>query len=481
MHSSRKTMCQFSHQSFVKLFLYLCWISGSVFSQELNNYRNSGSSDRSIGPSYFFYQQPEYPRDCTEVKNQCSTNNLSGVYLIKPDGYSEPFEVYCDNTVDSGGWTVIYRVKDGSVALNRHWTEYKFGFGFLSQEFWLGNDKLSFLTNQNTYELRIDVTSTDGLSFHVTYDNFRVGDEFGEYKLTSVGQYNGTEDEINSFFCPQNVEDLVYVSPDCSQRCSCINGQFRCDDYQCSPNAVCEERNDVLQCYCIEGYTGDGVICDRDTPPSDCQDIYGRGSTESGVYQIKPTTWQGEPFDVYCNMTDGGGWTVFQSRIDGSQTFHLYWSDYKNGFGRHGHELWLGNDKLHSLTTQKSYELRIDLVNRYGAPYYAKYSSFRISDESDKYRLSLGSYTEGDAGDKMSYNNGRPFTTRDRDNDAYSYNCATYYYYCSYNCNTNGGWWYGYCSNAYLNAAYGSNCLYWYNLPGSSCNIKYTEMKLRPI
>lgn len=88
---------------------------------------------------------------------------------------------------------------------------------------------------------------------------------------------------------------------------------------------------------------------------------------------------------------------VFQRRVDGSQDFHLFWSHYKNGFGTPNHELWFGNDKLHTLTTQKSYELRIDFVNSLGDPYYAKYSSFQINDENDGYRLILGSYSEGSA------------------------------------------------------------------------------------
>ncbi|KAJ8034016.1 Ryncolin-2 [Holothuria leucospilota] len=262
---------------------------------------------------------------------------------------------------------VIQRLQDGSILFNRNWTEYKTGFGFLSQEFWIGNEKLSFLTNQNTYELRIDVTSIDGLSFFVTYNKFRISDEYSEYKLTSVGEYSGSE--------------------------------------------VCEERDNVLQCYCNEGYVGDGVNCTFDTPPSDCKDIYDRVSTDSGVYTIKPTTWQGDPFEVYCNMSDGGGWTVFQRRIDGSQDFFLYWSDYKLGFGTPDHELWLGNDKLHSLTSQGNNQLRIDFVNKLGNPYYATYSSFSISDESDNYRLSVGGYS-GNSGDRLIYyNNGQAFTT----------------------------------------------------------------------
>ncbi|KAJ8033426.1 Fibrinogen-like protein A [Holothuria leucospilota] len=442
-----------------------------------------GRNHRNTGSTYFFYQRPEYPRDCTEARNQCSISDRSGVYLIKPDGYPEPFEVYCDNVMDSGGWTVIHRLHDGSLLSNRNWAEYKSGFGFLSQEFWIGNDKLSYLTNQETYELRIDYESADDVSFYVTYNRFRISDEYSENKLTSVSEYSGTEDNITMFLCPS--EGNVFISPDCSRRCSCSRGQFSCDDYQCSRNAVCEERNNVFQCYCTTGYTGDGVICTIDIPPSDCQDVYDRVSTDSGVYKIKPTTWQGEPFDVYCNMTDGGGWTVFQRRIDGSQDFFLYWSDYKDGFGRLDHESWLGNDKLHGLTSQKSYQLRVDVVNRLGDPYYAKYSSFSIGDENARYRLSVSGYS-GNAGDAMTtYNNGRDFTTRDRDNDRNSYyNCAThyyyYFYYCGSYCNINAGWWFSNCGYSFLNSPYGSDCLYWHNLPGSYCNVNYSDMKVRP-
>ncbi|KAJ8033977.1 Fibrinogen-like protein A [Holothuria leucospilota] len=483
-------MSQFCHNSkFLTFILYFSWTSRIVLSQILNDHANSKSNVEKIGSSYFFYQQPHYPRDCAEVGNQCSTDYLSGVYLIKPDGYPEPFEVFCDNAADVGGWTVIHRRQDGAVLFNRSWTEHKNGFGFLSQEFWIGNEKLSFLTNQNTYELRIDVTTTDGLSFYATYKKFRISDEYSEYNLTSVGEYNGTEDAINAFLCPPTREDAdSFISPDCSSLCSCISGQFSCDySYECSPNAVCEEGINGSRCNCNTGYKGDGVNCTLDIPPRDCQDVYDRGFNSSGVYKIKPTTWPRDPFDVYCNMSDGGGWTVFQRRVDGTLDFHLFWSDYRDGFGTPDHELWLGNDKLNNLTTQRSYELRIDFVNSLGNPYYVKYDSFSISDESDKYRLSRGTYS-GDAGDSLNYNNGYPFTTRDRDNDVWSgINCATlnrntysYTYFCGSRCSVNSGWWYHYCGHSFLNSPYGTDCFNWNSLPGNRCNIKYTEMKIRP-
>ena len=89
---------------------------------------------------------------------------------------------------------------------------------------------------------------------------------------------------------------------------------------------------------------------------------------------------------------------VFQRRIDGSVDFHLYWDDYKNGFGSANHELWMGNERLFNLVNQRSYQLRIDFVNQYGAPYYAKYDSFSINNEANNYRLTIGNYIDGDAG-----------------------------------------------------------------------------------
>ena len=99
--------------------------------------------------------------------------------------------------------------------------------------------------------------------------------------------------------------------------------------------------------------------------------------------------------------TDDGGWTVFQRRIDGSVDFYLDWASYKNGFGNLGGEFWLGNDKIHRLTASDDVKLRVDLEDFDGIIKYAEWSTFKVADERDKYRLSIGGFS-GTAGDSMS-------------------------------------------------------------------------------
>ena len=108
------------------------------------------------------------------------------------------------------------------------------------------------------------------------------------------------------------------------------------------------------------------------------------------MYTIKPDNLSA--FDVFCDQTTaGGGWTVFQKRLDGSVDFHLNWNDYKHGFGNLNCEFWLGLDKIHRLTTDSM--LRVDLEDFEGNTRYAEYNMFGVMSENDKYRLILGSYS----------------------------------------------------------------------------------------
>ena len=124
----------------------------------------------------------------------------------------------------------------------------------------------------------------------------------------------------------------------------------------------------------------------------DCGEIYKSGERKDGVYTIKPDNLPA--FDVFCDQTTaGGGWTVFQKRLNGSVDFYRAWSDYKVGFGDLNGEFWLGLDKIYRLTSNDNSTLRVDLEDFEGNTAYAEYNKFGVTSENDKYKLILGNYS----------------------------------------------------------------------------------------
>jgi len=84
-----------------------------------------------------------------------------------------------------------------------------------------------------------------------------------------------------------------------------------------------------------------------------------------------------------------------------------------------------------------------------GLWYSAEYSTFSISDEASKYRLTVDGYS-GDAVNAMMItvpghnyaSNGKMFSTPDSDNDEWGDSCAV---------STSCGWWFAFCSISALN------------------------------
>ena len=249
---------------------------------------------------------------------------------------------------------------------------------------------------------------------------------------------------------------------------------------------VCMTQVELLHGYYIDSvcYQKCSELCKKfstltnPTLPRDCLDALNKGFTQSGVYTIKPDHLV--PFDVYCDMdTDGGGWTVFQRRQDGSEEFYRGWYYYANGFGNLRQEHWLGLDKLNRLTAGRTKsELRVDMEDFLGGEQFAKYSSFRVENAYSKYTLEVSGYT-GTAGDSLAAHNSRPFSTYDQDNDAWSKNCAAEY---------KGAWWHNSCHHSNLNGKYlhgnhasEGNGVNWRHWKGYHYSLKFTEMKVRAV
>ena len=124
--------------------------------------------------------------------------------------------------------------------------------------------------------------------------------------------------------------------------------------------------------------------------------------------------------------------------------FNKDWIDYKRGFGNvNGKYFWIGLDEIHKLTKSGSYSLEV-VLKKNGATKTIKWSSFKIGNEIEKYKLSISGFDAGSSGlpDRFAYHNEMYFTTRDKDNDKYSKNCAQ---------TSPGGWWFNYCMQSNLN------------------------------
>ncbi|XP_034546189.1 fibrinogen-like protein 1 [Notolabrus celidotus] len=230
----------------------------------------------------------------------------------------------------------------------------------------------------------------------------------------------------------------------------------------------------------------------QDTQYADCSQLFTAGFKSSGSYEIRPRGSL-SAVRVYCDMRDGGGWTIIQRRINGAERFNRSWVEYKDGFGDMNSalgEFWLGNDNLHLITTQGNYSLRINLEDFDDNQRYAEYKNFKVANEQDHYLLDFGEYV-GTAGDALagSYqvgvspwasHQGMKFSTYDQDNDNYKGNCAQ---------EDKGGWWFNKCHSAHLNGKYYHNGHYsattddgvvWYPWRGWWYSLKTSIMKLRP-
>nr|XP_009666476.1 PREDICTED: ficolin-2-like [Struthio camelus australis] len=209
-----------------------------------------------------------------------------------------------------------------------------------------------------------------------------------------------------------------------------------------------------------------------------CKELLDKGNRMSGWYTLYLPNCMA--INVLCDMhTEGGGWIVFQRRIDGSVDFFRDWEEYKKGFGSHITDFWLGNEYIHLLSLFGTQELRIDLMDFDYKRTFAKYALFKVFSERENYKLSLGSFILGTAGDSLSVHHMMPFSTKDRDQDPQSNQCATTY---------KGAWWFNDCLDSNLNGQYKNgehetfaDGIIWKADKGYYYSYKQTEMKFRPV
>ncbi|XP_052231709.1 SCO-spondin-like isoform X8 [Dreissena polymorpha] len=175
----------------------------------------------------------------------------------------------------------------------------------------------------------------------------------------------------------------------------------------------------------------------------------------SGVYTLT-TPLTHAKVQVYCDMgTDGGGWTIFQRRFDGSVDFHRNFRNYEYGFGDVVGEHWLGLKYIYEITSNGYFQLRVNITRNDGRKAYDVYGNFRLQ-PGPRYTLNLGAQLKSHGVEPSSDTFfttssrtpvGSAFSTYDHDSDKFADgNCAELY---------KGGWWYNDCyMNINLNGLY---------------------------
>ncbi|XP_061664970.1 fibrinogen beta chain [Syngnathoides biaculeatus] len=138
-------------------------------------------------------------KECEDIYRRGGKD--SQMYLIQPDPLQPPYKVFCDQSSRNGGWLLIQNRLDGSVDFGRRWDEYRRGFGNIALdtgkghcetpgEYWLGNERISHLTNMGPTELLIEMQDWTGAKVHAQYGHFTTKSESSNYVLT-VSDYSG--------------------------------------------------------------------------------------------------------------------------------------------------------------------------------------------------------------------------------------------------------------------------------------------------
>ena len=187
-----------------------------------------------------------------------------------------------------------------------------------------------------------------------------------------------------------------------------------------------------------------------------------------------------ETVSYFCECVDNDIWTIIQKRFDGSVDFYRNWTEYKDGFGDTNGEYWLGNDAIYHMTSTANCTLKIYVTGWDNVTKHAIYETFRIADEADGYRLTIGGYS-GSAGDSLSFHHaGQMFSTKDVDNDALTSSDTAEYF--------STAWWFGSQLASSLNGRYllESNTdeygIVWSGYgKGPFYSMKETKMLIRPI
>ncbi|KAM8715985.1 hypothetical protein ACLKA7_002946 [Drosophila subpalustris] len=372
--------------------------------------------------------------------------------------------VACEGEIAEPGWIVIQRRTNDNLDFNRGWKEYENGFGNISGSFFIGLKKLHNLTSMMPHELYIHLESLSGEIRYANYNHFEIGNGSTNYKLISLGLYNGTAGDafndalynefmvnwnIYFFGDSTNLNTGWWISYDQSGIGSNLNAahshwqpwptSFRSVQMMIRPNLKSVPSKYKLKKTGLEAL------------PKSCPESI----SVDGIYEIEVPNIG--PLPVYCESS----WTLIQRKCC-DLSFDRKWNEYKAGFGSISDEFFIGLENLHQMTSSQPYELFIQLRDHSENVRFAQYDHFLIGNETEGYELkSLGRYS-GTIGDILRNSRNRKFSTSDNNKSWFS---------------TEGGWWLDSWNSGNLN---GKRTKIWVEDLRNYFVVKASKMWIRP-
>lgn len=106
----------------------------------------------------------------------------SGPVMIYPDE-GPGMLVYCDQETNGGGYMSFLRRVQGEELFDRAWVDYKFGFGNVSGDHWLGNEMFYRLHQRFGVEAMIEMRDVVGSNLVMEWASATISDEESGYVL----------------------------------------------------------------------------------------------------------------------------------------------------------------------------------------------------------------------------------------------------------------------------------------------------------
>ncbi|VDK59821.1 unnamed protein product [Anisakis simplex] len=128
------------------------------------------------------------PKACSD---SMTTYGVHKEYLlIKPSDKLPSQMVHCDKD-----WTIIQQRMDGAVRFNRTFEEYRWPFGNVDADHWIGNEYINALTQLCDCSIRFETWDVFGEYRLAIYHNFSVSDFDHLYRL-SISNYDSNSSNL---------------------------------------------------------------------------------------------------------------------------------------------------------------------------------------------------------------------------------------------------------------------------------------------